>query len=69
MMIVREIKSLTRIAPIPTRQTHGRLLRKSSPRNIETRFGTMSPRNGKFPMTVATTPTDKAMSPVAIIMS
>ena len=30
---------------------------------------TMSPRNGKFPMTVATTPTDKAMSPVAIIMS
>ncbi len=42
MMIVRPMRSQIVTMAIPSRHTQGRLLRRSSPRNIETMLGTIS---------------------------
>ena len=63
-MIVRASRSQTVTRPIPTRQTHGRLERRSSPRRMETRLGTMRPRNGSDPTTTVTVPVARAIRPV-----
>jgi hypothetical protein len=64
IIIVRDIISQRVIVPIPNRHTHGRLLLRSSPRYIDTILGTIKPKKGKFPITAATIPTAKEISPV-----
>jgi hypothetical protein len=63
-MIVRPSRSHTVTRAMPVSATHGRLERRSSPRNIDTMLGTISPRNGRLPTTTVTTPVAIAMSPV-----
>lgn len=64
MITVRDIISAAVRAAIPDTHTHGRLLLKSSPLNMETIFGTIKPKNGKFPITAATIPTATAIRAV-----
>ena len=52
------------IVPIPIRHTQGKLLLRSSPLNMETIFGTINPKKGKFPITAATIPTAKEIRAV-----
>src|SRR5690625_1390306 len=62
-MMIRPTMSDTVTIAIPSRHTQGRFVRRLSPRNIATTFGTMRPRNGRFPTTTVTTPVATAMSP------
>ena len=62
-MMVRPIMSHTVTTAIPSRHTQGRLERKSSPRNMDTRLGTIRPRNGNMPTTTVTTPEAMAARP------
>ena len=64
MMMVRPIRSQTVTMAIPSRQTQGRLERRSSPRTMETMFGTIRPRKGRLPTTTVTTPVATAISTV-----
>lgn len=52
------------IVPIPITHTQGKLLLRSSPLNMETIFGTINPKKGKFPITAATIPTATEIRPV-----
>ena len=63
-MIVRPTRSQTVTIATPSRHTQGRLLRRSSPRIIDTMFGTISPRKGRLPTTTVTTPVAIAIRPV-----
>ncbi|VEW14861.1 Uncharacterised protein [Brevibacterium casei] len=46
-MMRRPMRSQTVTIAMPSRHTHGRFERRSSPRTMETMLGTMSPRNGR----------------------
>ena len=63
-MMMRLMMSQTVTTEMPTRHTHGRFERRSSPRNMDTMFGTIRPRNGRLPTTTVTMPVAMAMSPV-----
>ena len=63
MMTMRPMRSQTVTTQMPARKTQGMLVRRSSPRTIETRFGTMRPRNGSAPTTTVTTPVTRETRP------
>ena len=63
-MMMRLMMSQTVTTEMPSRHTHGRFERRSSPRNMDTMLGTMSPRKGRLPTTTVTMPVAMAMRPV-----
>ena len=65
-MIVRARRSVTVTSAMPARHTHGRFVRRLSPIDMDTRLGTIRPRNGREPTTTVTTPVATATSPVAM---
>ena len=69
MMIVRLTRSQMVTMAMPSRHTQGRLLRRSSPRIIDTMLGTMRPRKGRLPTTTVTTPVAIATSMVPMRMT
>ncbi len=68
---VRPIRSQTITIHTPTMTTQGRFVRRLSPRTMDTRLGTTSPRNGRAPITTVTTPVATATmaTPVRITAS
>src|SRR5699024_2522464 len=55
-IITRPSRSQTVTMAMPSSKTHGRLERRSSPRNMLTILGTIKPKNGREPTTTVTTP-------------